>query len=262
MAKFVTTVNQGGIRVRKKLITSYRIMTKLSVNVNKVATLRNARGHNNPDVVRTALDLERFGAQGITVHPRPDGRHIRHQDVYDLKEKITTEFNIEGYPSEEFVRLVLDVKPAQVTLVPDPPGVLTSNAGWVVSAHRDFLERVVRTFKQAGIRVSIFVDTSIPNLSDAKAVGTDRVELYTEPYASHYHEDRERAVAPFVAAAEEARRLGLELNAGHDLDRDNLRYFHEQIPYLKEVSIGHALICDALYLGYEETIRQYLACLK
>lgn len=237
-------------------------MTKLSVNVNKVATLRNARGHNNPDVVKTALDLERFGAQGITVHPRPDGRHIKYKDVYDLKSVISTEFNIEGYPSEDFIKLVLAVTPAQVTLVPDPPGVLTSNAGWVVSKHREFLTKVVGDFKDAGIRVSIFVDTELPNLADAKSIGTDRVELYTEPYASGYRADREAAITPFVAAAKEAKRLGLGLNAGHDLDLNNLRYFHEEIPELDEVSIGHALICDALYLGYEETIKRYLNCLK
>lgn len=237
-------------------------MTKLSVNVNKVATLRNARGHNNPDVVKTALDLERFGAQGITVHPRPDGRHIKYKDVYDLKTVISTEFNIEGYPSEDFIKLVLAVTPAQVTLVPDSPGVLTSNAGWVVSKHREFLTKVVGDFKGAGIRVSIFVGTELPNLADAKAIGTDRVELYTEPYASGYRADREAAITPFVAAAKEAKRLGLGLNAGHDLDLNNLRYFHEEIPELDEVSIGHALICDALYLGYEETIKRYLNCLK
>ena len=237
-------------------------MTKLSVNVNKVATLRNARGHNNPDVVKTALDLEGFGAEGITVHPRPDGRHIKYQDVRDLKGAIHQEFNIEGYPSEDFINLVLEVRPAQVTLVPDPPGVLTSNAGWVVREHEAFLREVIARFKKAGIRTSIFVGTELPNLKDAKNVGTDRVELYTEPYASGYADDREAAVAPFVKAAHEAKRIGLGLNAGHDLDLGNLRFFHERIPELDEVSIGHALICDALYLGYEETVRRYLDCLK
>lgn len=251
-----------------KFVKKYRtpptvdVMTKLSVNVNKVATLRNARGHNNPDVVKTALDLERFGAQGITVHPRPDGRHIKFQDVYDLRGSISTEFNIEGYPGEDFINLVLDVQPAQVTLVPDPPGVLTSNAGWIVKDHREFLKKIVRDFKSVGIRVSIFVGTDLSNLEDAKAVGTDRVELYTEPYATLYHKDKDLAVAPFVRAAKEAKRLGLGLNAGHDLDLENLHFFHEQIPELDEVSIGHALICDALYLGYEETVKRYRDCLR
>lgn len=237
-------------------------MTKLSVNVNKIATLRNARGGNNPDVLRVARDIQRFGAEGITVHPRPDERHIRYSDVRNLRPIVTTEFNIEGYPSPSFVDLVCEVRPDQVTLVPDPPDALTSNAGWEVGANKAFLSEIIRRFQDCGIRVSIFVGTDLKNLDDAKSVGTDRVELYTEPYASGYHADREQAVAPFVRAAEHAHEIGLGINAGHDLDLDNLRYLHERIPYLDEVSIGHALICDALYLGLEETVQRYLYCLK
>ena len=214
-----------------------RDMTQLSVNINKVATLRNARGGNVPNVVQVALDCERFGAEGITVHPRPDERHIRYADVYALRPVLTTEFNIEGYPSEPFVKLVTAVKPAQVTLVPDPPDALTSNAGWDT--------------------VSIFVDTDLKHLEYARRCGTDRVELYTEPYAAHYAADRERAVAPFVQAAQSARDLGLGLNAGHDLSLDNLAYLHSCIPWLDEVSIGHALISDALYFGLADTIKRY-----
>lgn len=237
-------------------------MTKLSVNINKVATLRNARGGNNPDVVRVALDCEKFGAQGITVHPRPDERHIRHQDVFDLRPKLSTEFNIEGYPSDDFCSLVLKAKPDQVTLVPDAPDQLTSNHGWDTIKHEDFLRDVVGRFKAAGIRVSIFIDAQ-PLLADyAKKVGADRVELYTEPYASNYAANREEAIAPFVQTAIHCREIGLGLNAGHDLSLQNLAYFHQQIPWVDEVSIGHALICDALYLGLRETISEYLACLK
>ena len=232
-------------------------MTQLSVNINKVATLRNARGGNVPNVVQVALDCERFGAEGITVHPRPDERHIRYADVYALRPVLTTEFNIEGYPSESFVKLVTTVKPAQVTLVPDPPDALTSNAGWDTVKHQDFLVRMVDTFHEQGIRVSIFVDTNLKNLEYAKRCGTDRVELYTEPYASHYADDRERAIAPFVQAAQLARDLGLGLNAGHDLNLDNLAYLHRHIPWLDEVSIGHALISDALYFGLADTIKRY-----
>lgn len=232
-------------------------MTQLSVNINKVATLRNARGGNVPNVVQVALDCERFGAEGITVHPRPDERHIRYADVYALRPVLTTEFNIEGYPSESFVKLVTTVKPAQVTLVPDPPDALTSNAGWDTVKHQDFLARMVDTFHEQGIRVSIFVDTNLKNLEYAKRCGTDRVELYTEPYASHYADDRERAIAPFVQAAQLARDLGLGLNAGHDLNLDNLAYLHQCIPWLDEVSIGHALISDALYFGLADTIKRY-----
>lgn len=237
-------------------------MTKLSVNVNKVATLRNARGGNNPDVIQVSKDIQSFGAEGITVHPRPDERHIRYSDVRALRPIVTTEFNIEGYPSTDFIDLVCEVRPDQVTLVPDPPEALTSSAGWDVAAHRDFLRDVVRQFHSCGIRVSIFVGTEPDNLDEAKSVGTDRVELYTEPYAAEYHKDRALAVAPFVAAARHAHEIGLGVNAGHDLDLHNLGYLHREIPFLEEVSIGHALICDALYLGLEETIQRYLNCLK
>lgn len=237
-------------------------MTKLSVNINKVATLRNARGGNNPDVVRVALDCEKFGAQGITVHPRPDERHIRYQDVFDLRPRLSTEFNIEGNPSDDFCSLVLKVKPDQVTLVPDAPDQLTSNHGWNTIKHEDFLRDVVGRFKAAGIRVSIFIDAQ-PVLADyAKKVGADRVELYTEPYAANYAANREEAIAPFVQTAIHCREIGLGLNAGHDLSLQNLAYFHQQIPWADEVSIGHAFICDALYLGLRETISEYLACLK
>lgn len=237
-------------------------MTRLSVNINKVATLRNARGENNPDVVKFALDCEAFGAEGITVHPRPDERHIRRSDVRDLKKVLTTEFNIEGYPSEEFLRLVEEVRPAQATLVPDEPGQLTSNSGWDVPIHRDFLREVCARLKRAGVRSSIFVAADPLQVREAAAVGADRVELYTKPYADLYPEDPAGAVAPFVEASKEAARLGLGLNAGHDLSLVNLEYFHKALPHLDEVSIGHALICDALYLGIKETIRRYLECLR
>lgn len=236
-------------------------MTKLSVNINKVATLRNARGGNNPDVLAVALDCERFGAQGITVHPRPDERHIRYSDVYDLKPRLATEFNIEGQPCPSFVELVCKVRPTQVTLVPDAPDQLTSNAGWDTLTHAEFLKDVTQTFQQRGIRVSIFVDASPEMVEGAARAGADRVELYTEPYASGYKVDREAAVAPFVKAAECARTLGLGLNAGHDLSLENLHFLCQRIPWIDEVSIGHALICDALYLGLEATIRRYRECL-
>lgn len=237
-------------------------MTKLSVNINKIATLRNARGGNNPDVVRVALDCERFGAQGITVHPRPDERHIRHQDVFDLRPQLSTEFNIEGYPSEDFCNLVIKVKPAQVTLVPDAPDQLTSNHGWDTKNNIEFLTPIVKRFKDAGIRVSIFIDPDKEMADYVKQIGADRVELYTEPYASQYATDREKAIAPFIEAARHCREIGLGLNAGHDLSLQNLAYFHACIPWVDEVSIGHALICDALYLGLRETIKEYLNCLK
>ena len=236
-------------------------MTKLSVNINKVATVRNARGGNNPDLLRVATDLERFGAQGITVHPRPDERHIRFADVHALKPLLTTEFNIEGYPSEDFINLVLAVEPAQVTLVPDAPSQLTSNAGWDTKKHFDFLKQVVEALHTKNIRVSIFIDP-IPEMADyALKAGADRVELYTEPYASGYADNREEAIAPYVETAKHCRELGLGLNAGHDLSLENLNYFAAQIPWLDEVSIGHALICDALYLGFEATIKAYRVAL-
>ncbi len=238
-------------------------MTRLSVNINKIATIRNSRGGNNPNLVKVALDCERFGAQGITVHPRPDERHIRYRDVYDLKEVVTTEFNIEGNPSEEkFVKLVLEVKPAQVTLVPDVLGALTSDAGWDTVLHRNRLSAWIDSFKSAGIRVSVFVNPDPRMVEGAKASGADRIELYTEPYAAHYHTDRTAAVAPFVEAAEKAREVGLGLNAGHDLDLYNLAFLKSSIPWLDEVSIGHALICDALYYGLENVIPMYLRQLE
>lgn len=236
-------------------------MTKLSVNINKVATLRNARGGNNPDVLAVALDCERFGAQGITVHPRPDERHIRYSDVYDLKPRLTTEFNIEGQPCEAFVDLVCKVQPTQVTLVPDAPDQLTSNAGWDTLANLDFLSEVTETFHSRGVRVSIFVDADPDMVKGAARTGADRVELYTEPYASGYATDREAAIAPFIKAAEHAKSLGLGLNAGHDLSLQNLRFLCQRIPWIDEVSIGHALICDALYLGLQTTIQRYRECL-
>ena len=236
-------------------------MTKLSVNINKVATVRNARGGNNPDLLRVAADLERFGAQGITVHPRPDERHIRFADVHALKPLLTTEFNIEGYPSEDFINLVLAVEPAQVTLVPDAPSQLTSNAGWDTKKHFVFLKQVVEALHTKNIRVSIFIDP-IPEMADyALKAGADRVELYTEPYASGYADNREEVIAPYVETAKRCRELGLGLNAGHDLSLENLNYFAAQIPWLDEVSIGHALICDALYLGFEATIKAYRVAL-
>jgi len=234
-------------------------MTRLSVNINKIATLRNSRGGDNPNVLKVAMDCERFGAQGITVHPRPDERHIRYQDVYDLKELVTTEFNIEGNPSErKFIDLVLATKPDQVTLVPDALNAITSNAGWDTIKNAIELTELIQEFKKANIRVSVFVDADQSMVEGAKRCGADRVELYTEPYASHYFENRQKAVLPFVRAAEKAREVGLGLNAGHDLSLDNLHFIKQSIPWLDEVSIGHALIADALYLGLENTIQMYL----
>lgn len=237
-------------------------MTKLSVNINKIATIRNSRGGNNPDVVKAAQYCEQYGAQGITVHPRPDERHIRYQDARDIRRIVTTEMNIEGNPIERFVRLVLEVKPTQVTLVPDADNQITSNHGWDTIAHRGELADVVGRFREAGIRTSIFVDAKPEMVEGAKACGADRVELYTEPYASGYACDREAAIAPFVEAAQMARQIGIGLNAGHDLSLVNLRYYHQRIPWTDEVSIGHALICDALYIGLRDTIRMYLKCLE
>lgn len=234
-------------------------MTKLSVNINKIATLRNSRGGNNPDLIATALDCEVFGAEGITVHPRPDERHIRYQDVYDLKAAIKTEFNIEGNCTEQaFVDLVLANKPAQVTLVPDALNQITSNHGWDTVANQSYLKDIISTFKQAGIRVSIFIDPDLRMIEAAATTGTDRIELYTEAYAQQYLQDKESAITPYIRAAQLAEQLGLGLNAGHDLDLQNLKYFTLNIPNLLEVSIGHALICDALYYGLEHTIKLYL----
>ena len=237
-------------------------MTNLSVNINKIATLRNARGENVPDLLKVAAYCEAYGAQGITVHPRPDERHIRRDDVYKLRPLVRTEFNIEGYPSQQFIDLVMQVRPTQVTLVPDAPDALTSSAGWNVLSNMDFLTSVVDRLKSGGIRTSLFVGTDLENIRMAARTGTDRIELYTKPYADMYPSDRETAVAPYVEAAEAAFRCGLGVNAGHDLSLVNLEYFHAMIPRLSEVSIGHALICDALYLGLEETIHRYLNCLK
>ena len=232
-------------------------MTKLSVNINKIATIRNARGGNIPDVHKAAIECERYGADGITVHPRPDERHISYRDVRTIRPDITTEFNIEGYPSDSFIELVCEVKPDQVTLVPDPPEALTSNAGWDTLTYADFLKGVVGIFKDKGIRTSIFIDTGIARIEAAVKTGCERVELYTEPYASTYPDNPKKAIAPFIRAAEAARDLGLDLNAGHDLNLDNLKYFSENIPWIKEVSIGHALISDALYFGLQNTIGMY-----
>lgn len=236
-------------------------MTKLSVNINKIATLRNARGGNNPDVEKVALDCEAFGAEGITVHPRPDERHIKYRDVYALRPLLRTEFNIEGYPSADFIDMVMKVKPHQVTLVPDAPDQITSNLGWDTKANLDFLTELMDKFGGAGIRTSIFVGTDTEMIEYAARAGADRVELYTEPYASGYRKNPEEAVAPFVEAARVVRKLGMGLNAGHDLSLENLAFFHRNIPWLDEVSIGHALICDALYLGLKKTIEEYKKCL-
>jgi len=238
-------------------------MTTLSVNINKIATLRNARGGNNPDVVKSAINCEQFGAQGITVHPRPDERHIRYQDVYDLKKVLTTEFNIEGNPKEEkFVELVLNNSPAQVTLVPDSENQLTSNHGWDTIKHQDYLKEIIQVFKSKGIRVSIFVDPIVEMIEAAATTSTDRIELYTESYAVNFHKNKEEAIRPYILASEKAKELNLGVNAGHDLDLENLAFFKHSIPNLLEVSIGHALISDALYYGLENTIQLYLGKLK
>ena len=236
--------------------------TKLSVNINKIATLRNSRGGTNPSVVEAAVKAQQFGADGITVHPRPDERHIRYQDVYDLKPVVHTEFNIEGYPNTKFMELVLDVKPTQVTLVPDPPGVLTSNAGWNTVEHADFLKDIISQFKNEGIRTSIFIETDEEMIRAAKDTGTDRIELYTESYAVEYPSDKEAAVKPFIAAANVAKEVGLGINAGHDLNLENLAYFNQNIPNLLEVSIGHALVANSIYLGMSDAVKMYKNCLQ
>ena len=238
------------------------MMTKLSVNINKVATLRNARGENMPDVQKFAVDCESFGAQGITVHPRPDERHITRQDVFKLRPIVKTEFNIEGYPSEDFMQLVLQVKPEQVTLVPDKPGDLTSSAGWDVINNMEFLTGIVDRLKEAGIRSSIFLGADAEQIKAAAKAGADRIELYTKPYVDNYAKDRDAAVAPFVEASQAAHNAGLGVNAGHDLNLENLRFFYQSLPYLNEVSIGHAIISDALYMGIEATVKAYRECLK
>jgi pyridoxine 5-phosphate synthase len=237
-------------------------MTRLSVNINKIATLRNARGGNNPDVIKTALDCERFGAEGITVHPRPDERHIRYADVTELKKVVTTEFNIEGYPDERYLKLIRETKPAQATLVPDGPDAITSNTGWDTVKNKKFLTEVVSEMKLMGVRVSVFVDPSTKMVEGAKEIGADRIELYTEPYAAHFHKNKEAAVKPYVEAAQLAYSLKLGVNAGHDLDLQNLKFLKQSLIHLDEVSIGHALICDALYFGLENTIQLYLRQLK
>jgi pyridoxine 5-phosphate synthase len=232
-------------------------MTKLSVNINKIATLRNARGSDMPNVVKMAIDCEKFGAEGITVHPRPDERHIKYNDVLELKEIVTTEFNIEGYPDKRYMDLVNKVKPNQATLVPDPPDALTSNAGWDTIENKELLKRIIEQLKSEGIRTSIFVEPKIEIIEAAKEIGTDRIELYTEPYAANYKSNREEAIRDFVVAANKAKELGIGINAGHDLNLKNLHYLKEHIPFLDEVSIGHALICDALYYGIQNTIQMY-----
>lgn len=237
-------------------------MTRLSVNINKIATLRNARGGNNPDLIKVAQDCERFGAQGITIHPRPDQRHIRYQDAVALKAVVSTEFNIEGYPDARYMEIIRETKPAQATLVPDPPEALTSNAGWDTIKHQAFLKEVIGRLKDMHVRISLFVDPRSEMVEAAAQAGADRIELYTEPYASHYHTNRDKAIVPYVEAARTARDLGLGVNAGHDLDLHNLQFLKHHIPWLDEVSIGHALICDALYLGLENTIQTYLRKLK
>ena len=237
-------------------------MTRLSVNINKIATLRNSRGGNIPSVLEAAINCQKFGAQGITIHPRPDERHITKKDVYEIKPHIVTEFNIEGYPSEDFIKLVIDVKADQVTLVPDDPSQLTSDHGWDTIKHKDFLKKTIARFQEAGIRTSIFVDPDLKMVEGAKETGTNRIELYTEPYASLYPTDPVIAVTPFKEAAKLAQTLGIGINAGHDLSLKNLSFFSDHIPYLDEVSIGHALIADALYLGLKNTIQEYLSCLE
>jgi pyridoxine 5-phosphate synthase len=237
-------------------------MSRLSVNINKIATLRNARGEDVPNLIKVALDCEKFGAQGITIHPRPDERHIRYKDVYDLKKVITTEFNIEGYPNRKFIDLVLEVKPEQVTLVPDPPEVLTSNAGWKVTEKKDFLNNVLQEFKSAGIRTSIFMETDMEQINFLRNINTDRIEFYTGPYAANYKANPAEAIKEYVTASKQVAKFAIGINAGHDLDSENLAYFKQHITNLEEVSIGHALICDALNWGLEKTIQTYLKAMS
>ena len=234
------------------------MQTKLSVNINKIATIRNARGGNTPNVVQAAIDCERFGAHGITIHPRPDERHITTKDTYDLANVVQTELNIEGYPDQRFMAMVAEIKPAQATLVPDPPHVLTSNAGWDTEKNLEELSNIIAEIKSHGVRTSIFVDTELKNIEYAAKTGVDRIELYTGPYAEHFPIHKEEAIAPYVKAAELARELGMKVNAGHDLSLENLAFFKKHIPFLEEVSIGHALISDALYFGLENTVQMYL----
>jgi pyridoxine 5-phosphate synthase len=236
-------------------------MTKLSVNLNKVALIRNSRGTNLPDLAKVAQDVVAFGADGITLHPRPDERHAKKSDIFELKPLLSVELNVEGYPSEEFLQMIEQAKPAQCTLVPDPPGVLTSNAGWDTVKHKHFLAEIIDRIKAAGVRTSIFIETDLDRIGMAKEIGTDRIELYTEEYARLHAEGKHEIVEPYARSAAFAHELGLEVNAGHDLNLSNLTFFAEQVPHLAEVSIGHALVCDALYLGMEETIRRYQACL-
>ncbi len=244
------------------LLQNLIIMTKLSVNINKIATLRNARGGSMPDLLKSAVDIESFGAQGITIHPRPDERHIRYQDARDLKSIVTTEYNIEGNPVDQFTDLVLEVIPTQVTLVPDAVDAITSNAGWDAIKHQEYLKGVIKTFKSKGIRTSIFMDPVEDQISAAAQTGADRIELYTEDYAKSYSKDKEAAIAPYIKAAELAHQLGLGINAGHDLSLENIEYFSKNIPYLDEVSIGHALICESLYQGLETVIKSYLKAMN
>lgn len=237
-------------------------MTKLSVNINKIATLRNARGGNIPDVIKVAIDCQAFGAEGITVHPRPDQRHIRYSDVFDLQSKVKTEFNIEGNPTPEFISLIEKIRPSQVTLVPDSHDAITSSSGWDTITHKEFLSEVVSKFQSMGVRTSIFVDPNPDIIRAASQIGTDRIELYTGPYAEEFIKNKEKAISPYIEAAKLAKSLGLGVNAGHDLNLDNLNYLYINIPWIKEVSIGHSLISDALYMGLEKTIKAYKDCLK
>lgn len=262
MITFVVAIQIYDFFLKTPTVNSKKTHTRLSVNINKIATLRNARGENRPSLEDVAIDCQKFGAEGITVHPRPDERHVRRSDVFNLRPIVGVEFNIEGYPTPEFMDLVLKVKPEQVTLVPDSPAAITSCSGWDVEPNAEFLTGIVEQLKNAGIRSSIFVGTDLANIKAAADTGTDRIELYTKPYAEMFLKNPEQAVAPYIEASRAAHNLGLGVNAGHDLNLDNLAYFYRSLPWLQEVSIGHALICDALYLGLEETIRRYKAALE